>query len=131
MELVIGVLIKTSEDQAWMEHIVNLDENDQVNLGQIASKINDVINESSDNIDSTDLAQNELSIKNFEKSGNNATLEKRNRELKEIILSLESDLKTMESEKGKLEEHLQECRKENDDLYQKYEKASKNQDYQK
>lgn len=55
---------------------------------------------------------------------------KNNAELKDWVISLEREVKRYETENKKLANNLEESVKENDELYKKYEKASKNKDYE-
>lgn len=131
-ELVIGVLIKSESDDKWVEQIDNMSDTHRENIVELIQKMSDLLHPSpQSSFVKRSMNQKEAPLKFLESNKEVVTLKKNNAELREWVLNLESENKRLENALKLAQTNLEQSVKANDELYKKYEQASKNRDYEK
>lgn len=121
-----------STNEKWLEFISGFPENYKAGLIVLIQKMNSLLDSSQKtSFPSRGLSQKEASFMSLETNKEVFILRRNNEELKEWVLNLERECKTHEKEKHILKAQLDESKKENDEIYKKYESAIINKDYEK
>ena len=130
-ELVIGVLLKKADNEKWMELIMNFEEVYSASLVELIQKMSDLLDKTpQNNTPKQNSELKEMPLKWFGSNKEVVHLKKTNAELQEWVLTLESENKRLTNTNVLLQKNIDESTKANEDLYEKYELASKKSDYE-
>lgn len=119
-----------AENEHWIEEISNFKENYKTCIVDLIQKMSDLLDPSPQSSKfNRSYSQKEISFNRFGSNHEIMVLKKSNDNLKEWVLSLENENKSLEEKVTLLQNDLNRKTKENEDLYLKYESVSKNKDY--